>query len=197
MAYLKQIVQMVNDALAARAFSTVAFTGKRLYGIAATVNYQDQAGEAVREPMISDNADNLTYVGYDDSSPVTVYHKTITISRELNREASYGNPIDVLTETAQMQMIVYANRMKVKLTPEEVDALIIDSMPTHLTKAQIQPYKLRSVIITPGQSNFNSAAIYNVEYSAPSRMKPSDIFFSINYTVTTQFKQGCLELCEC
>lgn len=197
MAYLKEIVTIVNDALVARALSTERFVGKRTFGIAATITYKEKDGSDVRKPMLTNNTDDEIYVGYDSQFPVTIYHKVSTSTTEPDPEKSYGDHLKVVTQTANIQMIVYGNRNKIKLSPEELEALLIDSFPSNLTKAQKQPYKLRSVTITPGQTNFNSTAVYQQEYSAESRMKPNDIFIAINYTVVSSFKQGCLDLCEC
>ncbi len=193
MQYLKQIVNAVNTQVATK-FTDVRFNGKELNGICILAN----DGERTR-PLLTDNYDDNRWVGPDDTFPLRIYHRTITISRADVPGKSYGNNGNTTKqETANMSLFAYANRNLVRLTPEELEAAIVSGMPSAIANATLANLKLNACVIVPTNSDVDSARVFVSEFRPQNyELTPNGLFIRINYNIVSTYRTPCFDLCDC
>ncbi|HQU40709.1 MAG TPA: hypothetical protein PLI89_12640 [Chitinophagales bacterium] len=190
MQYLKQLVSHYNLAIQAT-LDDPRFEGSSFHGL---VNYVEREGLVV--PVLTDNYDVNQYVGVDDTQPIIIYHAAGNIAYADVPARSFGDEI-VKRETDSMRAIVYANRAKVRMTPEEVEAAIISSFPI-ISKADRIEYKLKTVIFRPVSSNLNPRSVWAQEYPGQDfALPPNGILISINYAIESTYNISCFSLCDC
>jgi len=138
-------------------------------------------------PVINDR-----YVGIDDIYPVRIYHRLNSLNSSIRQGTGTGRSVGDNVNTYQLSMVVFMDRPKACMYPDEFLLFAQANIPERLS---IDPYK--SVVITYGSSVFDSLAVYRQEYVASDtyRLKEDQFFFKINYSIETTFSKGCFKRC--
>lgn len=132
------------------------------------------------------------YVGIDDVYPVRIYHRLNSMTSATRPGTGYGRNAGDHVNTYQISMVVFMDRPKAKLYPDEFLLIAQASLPERIT---LEPYK--SIIIVFGSAVFDSQLVYRQEYvsSDTYRLKQDQYFFKINYSIETTFSKGCFKQC--
>lgn len=194
MANLNAITQIINDKLKATTLSDKRFQKVSAFNIAKALPVKKADAIEYIPVELCDNGEGKDIVP-DDRYPVMIYHKMNSVAYAFQRE-QYGNGNDSVVRTAQMSMIVFAQRNLVKLSEDMMELQIVAGIPSKLTKQQLIDLKLNDCTISLTTTDFNSVAISNREYNTKKYyLKPSHIFFEMRYTIECRMKRACINTC--
>lgn len=179
---ISHVIAEINKGLT-KLFETVA--GAKVYGLAQTML---KDGKYI--PALVDNSGEGKYIGIDDVSPVITYHKLNSITSALNKTNSYGDTPGIITNTHNNTIIVYLNRKRLKILPDELFLFIQARIPD---SAQLEPFKSISIKIT--NVILSSEQVWAMEYKRDFTLPPEANLFAVNYTIESSFKKGCFDKC--
>lgn len=157
-------------------------TGSEANGIAELLLRDD-----VTIPVVGEK-----YVGIDDVYPVRIYHRLNSMSSVIKPGTGSGRSAGDQANTYQLSMVVFLNKPKANMYPDELLLFAQANSPERLT---IEPYK--SVVTTFTSSVLDSLLVYRQEYVASDtyKLKEDQFFFKINYSIETTFSKGCFKRC--
>jgi hypothetical protein len=197
MPFLNEQILMVNDCLLRKALADARFKVGRYEGIAVDVSRRNDAGAIETFPAIMDRDYEAQPVSVDDSYPLIIYHKVNNKTYAIDKK-QFGDRFTYMVETSQVKMLVYGKYAKLKLSREQLEALITSNFPDNISAATLAPYKLDNMAITLKGSNLNTTAVFNEEYKGiPLFLSAEDILFSISYTIDTKYRKECISICDC
>lgn len=199
MPFLDQQVKIVNDYLRKTALADARFESGRFEGIANEINRRENDKIVTFPGLIVYGNNDALEITPDDTYPIIIYHKVISkLYKTLNASNEFGDGYKNISETVQLRMIVYAKWDAVKITQEQLEALITTNFPDTLLGAAARALKLQTITATLKSSNFRSQQLWNEEYkNIETRLAPEDIFFAINYDIDSMFRKGCYSICDC
>lgn len=182
---IHNIVESLNESLS-ELFGSKRFIGSKIHTVAVTVLTKN--GEKM--PVIIDKKGEGHYVGIDDRFPVRLYHKFNTMNTKVDQKTGMGRGIGDIINTYSLSMIVFLNRKRACLMPDEFLLLIQSNFPDFL---KLEPYSSIKILFT--NAILNDMQVYNQEYLIPEKLLPEHNLFQINYTVETSFRKGCFNKC--
>jgi hypothetical protein len=135
---------------------------------------------------------NVDYVGIDDVYPIRIYHRLNSMNSTIKPGTGSGRNVGDQANTYQLSMVVFLDKPKSNMYPDEFLLLAQANMPERLS---IEPYK--SVVTSFTSSVFDSLLVYRQEYvsSENYKLKEDQFFFKINYSIETTFSKGCFKKC--
>lgn len=146
-------------------------------------------------PAIIDNYGDGTSAIIDDTLPMQVYHRLTSLDYELIPEDNYGDNT-MMSETANMTMIVFTDRIKIATHGSNLISAILLNMPKTTNQTFLSSNSLDFVSIEIESVNTNSEENYKAEYSTESYdLRPSSIMYSVKYKIKTQFSKTCFPSC--
>jgi hypothetical protein len=103
-----------------------------------------------------------------------------------------GRSLGDLANTYQLSMVVFLDRSKSSMYPDEFLLFAQANFPERLS---LEPYK--TVVPTFVSAALDSMQVYKQEYVASDtyRLKEDQFFFKINYSIETTFSKGCFKRC--
>jgi hypothetical protein len=192
---LKKLVDYINSTIDAALAPSDRFAGSEFDGIAVTMPRQDEDGNIENFPVIIDTKGEADYLGVDDEFPLRIYHKNngTTYAPAQNVVGPANN---ILKGTANMSMIVTGFRDKLKLTPEELNEVILQALPSRMPQADAKALNVQSVIIAPGSTDFNFMNVFNREYKIKDlKALPGEIMMiELKYVITCTFDKSCINI---
>ena len=95
-------------------------------------------------------------------------------------------------------MVVSGRANIIKLTSEQLEALIANAFPDIIPAADLTDLKLDYMTVTLIGSDMNNLNVFNTEYRNIDFVPPEDLLlFSMRYQIETSWKKGCFKLCDC
>jgi hypothetical protein len=165
--------------------------------IAINVSRADSTGSQIFPVVMSENYEAQPTALVDDRYPIVIYHKILNKKYGLNA-AQFGPRNKQVNETVLVKMVVYAKYSAIKMTKEQLEALITANFPDDVDAALYLPYKFINMDVAMQSSNFTSEQVWAEEYrNVPYPLAPEDIYFSITYTLNTIWRKGCFQICDC
>jgi hypothetical protein len=166
-------------------------SGIKVFGIAEPIS---RTTGTVTEiiPGIVGNDGEIKYVGVDDLNSVIIYHKASALGvKPSTVRKGYGDEPNNIVNAYAMSMIVYIDRSKVKMKPDEFFLFIQANFPFQIEET---PYSL--ILTQINTVILNSQAVYDSEYKgAENRLPANHSLMQINYTIESTFRQNCFEKC--
>lgn len=157
------------------------------YGLATSIIVDGQE----KLPVIIDKDGEGKYIGIDGDYSVMLYHKMNSVQSSLRPGSSYGNSRGDRVSAFSMSMIVFLNRRKYSILPDQLMHIIQESMPEALDSTD---YK--SITVSFNNAILNDLQVFMSEYATDRfRMLPEYNLFQINYTLGMTFKKGCFNTC--
>lgn len=143
--------------------------------------------DEVTIPTINDR-----YVGIDDVYPVRIYHRLNSMTSTIKAGTGMGRSVGDQVNTWQLSMVVFLDKPKSNMYPDEFLLFAQANTPERLT---MEPYK--SIVTTFTGALLDSQLTYKQEYVASEtyRLKEDQFFFKINYSIETTFSKGCFKRC--
>lgn len=173
---VRDIVTQLNSSL------TWLPSGSEANGIAELLLREDAT-----IPVINDR-----YIGIDDIYPVRIYHRLNSMNSTIKPGTGMGRVVGDQVNTYQLSMVVFLDKPKANMYPDEFLLFLQGNFPERLT---MEPYK--SIVTLFGSAVFDSQLVYRQEYVASDtyRLKEDQFFFKINYSIETTFSKGCFKTC--
>lgn len=197
MPFLKQQVTIVNNWLKATGLKPEVFAKSRIEAIAVDCSRTETDGSISYFPAVMDDNNEAQAIVVDDTYGLIIYHKIIGNAYSLNPQ-QFGDREKLQVQTTRIKMVVYAKYSIVKLKKEELEALIAVNFPDKIPASLSDPLKLDDLDVTLQNSNMVSAQVWQEEYrGTPLRLAPEDVYFSMIYDLTSTYRKGCFQLCNC
>lgn len=192
MPFIASIVSYINDALKA---NCSLLTGGNFYGISSVVaRKKDKASPLEQFPAVLVNHTQYQTVEPNDKEALIIYHKLLSTTYSRDKVQGYGDSY-LYKCTTDMMMIVWGDSKKLGID-EELEAVIMYSMPDLLSPSALQQLSFRRCLITTASSNMDRLQVFRQEYpQTPFFLKPNHQFFSIRYRIEAAYDKGCMDLC--
>ncbi len=196
MPFLKEQIKIVNDALRAGSLSDARFSNGLFEEIAIDVSRMNE--EKVETfPAIMDNNYEAREISVNDTYPIIIYHKIIRKGYAIAPN-NFGDGNKSMIEKTDVKMVVYGKYASLKITAEQLEAVIAMGFPDNVAKAKLTALKLDSMSVNLIGSNMNSAVVFQEEYKGFDLfLSAEDIFFSMNYSIESKFRKGCFSINDC
>jgi hypothetical protein len=197
MAKLKNITAYINTTLEANVFNTSRFQGGRFYTIAELVP-EIINDTRTAKPCVVDNDGECVPVIVDDTYPLQVYHRIMSLANTPADPDMYGDGLTYTKLTATMSLVFISDRSRVQMRGEDLTTIIAANIPPTLPQTQLNALSLYSVAIYPqGEVQIDSEIVYNREYRLTEYLlKPNSIMHSISYVVEVVYSKDCLKACD-
>lgn len=182
---LNKFIEVINEPL------KKLISGIKVYGIAESIaRTKGSVVEII--PGIVGNDGEIKYVGINDLDSVIIYHKANALGVKPSAvRKGYGDDPNNFVNAYAMSMIIYMDRSKTKLTPDQFFLFIQANLPF---KIEQDPYAL--ILIQINTVILNSQAVYDSEYKGTENKLPANhSLMQINYTIESTFNQNCFEKC--
>jgi hypothetical protein len=197
MPFLKQQIDIINTALLGGSLKDRRFQTGRFETIAVDVSRISQAGKMETFPAIVSGNFEAKEVVFDDTFPITLYHKVLGKSYAFEK-SSVGDGNRNVLERVDCKMVVCGKRAALGLTAEQLEALITTGFPDAISKENILELRLDSMTVNLQSSNLNAAVVFQEEYKGFELfLSEGDILFSVKYIVESRFRKGCFTICDC
>jgi hypothetical protein len=181
------IIDIINDAICD------IVKGAAVNGLAATMYRTTNDGKQQQIPAIVSKSGEGKYIGLDDTYPAQIYHRLNSIAANLVARSGYGDAAADYRNVYNLSMIVYLNRRRSQMLPDDFVLMIQNKLPSNLS---IDAFKNISVIVTA--VNLNEQNVFNGEYSNTDfKTSPDCNLFSITYTIDAVYQKQCVHLCAC
>lgn len=186
------IVDYINHSLQVGAFAHEKFQPSKWYNTAVPVQFENDEKGFVAPGVISHDGD-IEAVMPDEDYNLQVYHKSVT-NTYLQLKSGSGDDRDYQS-TSDMLMFVFAQRDKIRLTPEDLESKFIFSLPSSFENSPDGiPFSCK---IIPVSSDMDKLRNGRTEFeNVPNFFKPEHIFFSIRYQIIKKFGRGCIDACK-
>lgn len=196
MAYYKEIVDVIDDAIVAGALTDSRFQNRAFAGLCFLVPCKiNDTNVSAMIPAKVSTVGECNFIVPDDTFNLVTYHRVLsTIYRP--SISQYGDGTDYIDATADMVLTVISFTDKLRIQPENVEALFISGFPTSFSSALKKSLQLRSLNAIITASSFDQVAIFNSEYRGETYfLKPGTVIFQIRYQIIQSFKKDCFTIC--
>lgn len=191
MAKESNIVSYINTTLETEQFGASKFSKGQFNGIAELVK-SNENGET--QPGTIANNGEVTKVTIDDANPFQLYHRLLSASFELV-DSDFGD-YKVRRQTANMTMVIMCDRERVQVTKEQIISAVSIGFPLELPATNKTTLSLLACNMTPGTFTTDFNEVYTREFNiVPQLLKPQTIMVALDYTITTDVVESCIEIC--
>lgn len=197
MPYINEIVSIINNTLAAGKLSDDKRFVRQLHGLSETLprNYNN-AQDGI--PTLVDVNGGTMFSGFNDAYSIVIYHRCLS-TNIVEAPVQFGDGNNAAREEASMRMIVWADRLKTKLQPQQLSFLLTSAVQQQLMYTQISSYPgLYGVTIEADRTNYDGVAIWQQEYKLPAAtypVHPTHIYLALDYTIVTDYDVTCISDC--
>jgi len=197
MPYINQIVDIINDTLSNNKLSDDKRFVKKLYGLSELLP-RNNGDTQDTIPVLMDLNGGIIFSGFNDIYSIIIYHRCLN-TNIVSAPVAFGDGGNAAREEANMRMIVYANRLVTKMQPQQLAFYLSSGVQQQLTQSQISTYAgLYGAVIEANSAQYDSIALYQQEYRMDSdsyKLNPHDMYFSIDYKITTDYDVTCISDC--
>lgn len=200
MPFLKQQIQIINDALKAGELQDKRFQGGLFADIATDCHRKTEEGRIETFPAYMDINFEAREIVPNDTYPIMIYHKILNKTALAVPASNYGSNQNNRAERVEVKMVIVGKYSQLKLTPEQLDGLIVSSLPDSITPAKLAYYgaNLDRMSVTYQSTNFNSLQVFNEEFRGfDFFLAPENILFSIRYQIESGYRKDCFTICDC
>jgi len=170
---------------------------RQLHGLSETLprNYNN-AQDGI--PTLVDVNGGTMFSGFNDAYSIVIYHRCLS-TNIVEAPVQFGDGNNAAREEASMRMIVWADRLKTKLQPQQLSFLLTSAVQQQLMYTQISSYPgLYGVTIEADRTNYDGVAIWQQEYKLPAAtypVHPTHIYLALDYTIVTDYDVTCISDC--
>lgn len=191
MAKESNIVSFINDTLTTKQFGASKFQRGTFNGIAELVK-SSESGET--KPVTVANNGESTYIGINDAYPFQIYHRLLSATFELV-DSDFGD-YKVRRQTDNMTMVVIADRERLQVTKEQIISAISIGFPLEMDATNKSALSLLTCNITPSNFLTDYNEVYAREFNiTATQLKPQTIMIALEYSITTDVVESCIEIC--
>lgn len=188
---LKGIIESIDDALKLKLVASNLLPTKA-FGLAS--RYYEK--EKYFPGVIADSGE-ITNCFLDDNYSVSWYHRNEK-GTYTTIENNYGNNIDKVEETNDINLVVYCNTKKIKLSTEILKDIFTNSLPSVLSKSKCESLDIFDCRIELQSHELDSNLVFKNECNNDNvRVGVEHGLVLVRYTIKTTYRRGCTVICEC
>jgi hypothetical protein len=178
---IKDIVNKIDEAIKSKMQTFDCLADSRFFGVAEPVIRLVDEGEEWF-PAVIDNEGEDRYVFVDDDYPLGIYHRIAGKAYIPASKSTYGDT-QALTVQANMKLVCWGLRNRVRTTADRIESFIYASLPA---------------IATPVSSSFDRSLVFGNEFRGVQFFLPEVAFlFSIDYYLRyTPARRECIDLSD-
>lgn len=193
---LNDITMIINAALTADEFASRRFQSARFNGVAERIRVDGEEVERWEVAVIDDSGDAVS-VCIDDNYSLQVYHRIESLNYPYVEENDYGLTGHTITEVADMRLVFFGDRARLKVRPENIAAAVAVDIPKELVESQFTPLQLNSCFIEIGQPDIDPYSVWDKEFiGSPMKLGTATMMISIPYKITSTFNKTCFQICN-
>src|ERR1044071_5924268 len=141
-----KIVAYINSTLQS-SLAFKQFQPQKFYGVSTILPRKKAKNKQLeRLPAIVDAKGEAVIIDLDDKYHMIIYHKNLANGHQLDTQKSYGDSVDLLDAT-DMAMIVFAQRDKIRMDAELLEAFIRQALPLTISSHLNNELRLKKVSI--------------------------------------------------
>jgi len=190
MPFIESIVSQINDRILEKVSST-----KAIFSIRGVSRQLPRVEDTI--PAYVDDSGEGEFNAFDDDYSVCVYHKAETMTYSPEEGGTFGDKVDLQKETANMSLLCWADRSRIKVTQEALASAIASAFPYTVDKEFKKDRNISGVAIEISSVDNNSIGVWSREFQGIAyALPPESIYFQISYRIETIYDKDCLEICE-
>lgn len=198
MPYLNELVILINEAIRTSSLTDKRFSSAKLEGIAVQVlrNGPNDAQEVF--PAIVKLNEVERYIGVDDTYPLTIYHRILgnTYSEDA-KQGQFGDGFTAQMCSTDALMVVFAKRSAIRMTAEQLEALLVAGFPDQFVQGQMDGLQIFSARATLTASTMDVFTVFSTEYRGTKFfLGPEDILFAMRYKIESRYRKSCFKICD-
>ncbi len=193
---LDAIVTLINTSMQTGNFKSRRFQSAKFFTIADPIKTTGEDNER-REPYIIDNNGEGVAVVPDDTYGLQVYHVADSLAYQIADPDDYGTPGTTMQETANMRMVFWGRRGKLKVRLEDVIAASAMDFPKEFLPSDLTPLGMNSCRIEMGEVDSDPYSVWDKEFQGTEFQLGTDtILFDISYKIIDTYNRSCFNLCN-
>ena len=168
------------------------YPGVKIYGLTQSLTTRSKDGKTALLPVVVNTDGEGTYVGVDDTAPMRIYHKNLSLNISLQPTSGsvFGDERGETKNLYNNALLVFFDRSRIPLTADQVQIYIQSATPQNVTH---KPF--RSINVLFQSVNLNSQQVYQAEYQNGQVIDPGWSLMQINYQVEALFSKRCFPVC--
>jgi hypothetical protein len=197
MPFQADIVKSINAFIKTNVLNDERFGKAQIYGITYPITLERNDATITIPCVWDDDYSNAEPIEYDDSYPLTMYHCIAANQYQTDLKEGYGDAGALETCTTILQMVIAADMKQIRVTPDELEAVITSGFPVG-KEAGFLVNPLRTLAISIVDSNLDPLRVFAEQFKGlPYKPKAGKIFLSIRYKIESRYKKGCFRICDC
>jgi hypothetical protein len=132
------------------------------------------------------------YVGIDDTYSVRIYHRLLGMQTKIAPRSNFGDSAGDISNTYSLAMVVFLQKERAKMYPDELLTRIQASMPETI---KMEPYRRINIVFSGAALDSQSNWVQEYRTGTDYRLKSGQYLFKINYSIETIFSKGCFPGC--
>jgi len=164
----------------------------KIYGLAQPV--QRIQGTVVETlPCLVDKNGEATYVGFDDTYPLILYHKINSVTSKQTDKNGRGDLTGDIITTFNNVIIVYMDRKRINAMPDEVALAIQANIPDGSNSDN----RFRAINVLFQGVILDSTKVFASEYQSTEAkgLDPGKSMLAVGYLVEATYQKGCFSEC--
>lgn len=195
MYFIDEIIEQINSKIKS-SLNGKSYQKAEFRGIAETI-YRSTGVENQFEqlPCIIDKS-GQKIISPDDNYSMLVYYKVP--SEIYTPVGSFGDSNDTVKCIVDVSMLIYAFREEIERNSRQLNAELIDVIPTALKLSDGVNTMKSSIIAT--STNYQTKQLLEREFGTEhvyEFLQPENYFFEIKLKIESTYKKGCFSNCNC
>jgi len=191
MSDISSIVDIINSTLTNSTTGVMKderFQRGKFYGLTELITRGDET-----IPTLVDNNNKKIEVVINDSYPIQVYHRVLSVPPAEQNNDGFGDDINY-TQNYSMKLVCINDRTKTKIDKFALTEAFLVGFPSQIAETTFVSDYVKATKVTVGEPDY--VGVYTEEYNIPDTKIPPYIdFFSVNYTVSMEISKDCYSLC--
>jgi hypothetical protein len=198
MPYLDKQVELINKGLSMRVFSLLRNDNSKMYGLAEQIITIAQEESSQRFPVVYFEQNEPEQIALDDSYNLIAYHRNTGTSYDESKNSQYGEGSTQTTEVNQMRLIIFGKRASLRISPQMLSDAIYSEIARTFSPSEISPLKIDSLNLFVESRELDSFVVFGEEYSGTEYpIGPAEFLIRVNYSLSSIYRRGCFNLCDC
>jgi len=147
-------------------------------------------------PGVQKQGGEIQNVFLDDQYNLSFYHRTEVGSFE-NVERNFGNKSDRERENVPVNLIIFADRNRTRLSQQNIKDLFVAALPSYLPKSVCESIDIFDCRIELSNYELDTKKVFRQECNtAEVRVGIEKGLIAIRYVITTNYRRSCTVLCD-
>lgn len=148
-------------------------------------------------PGVVSDSGEITNCFLQDQYGVSWYHRNNT-GTYVTLENNFGNKLDKVEESNAINLVIFADSKKIKVSFETLKDIFISSLPSVLSKAECESSEIFGCQIELNAHELDSQLVVREETNQDNvRVGLNHGLILVRYTIKSTYRRGCTVICDC